>query len=367
MPDRKGARHGSPEAAFITMALRGPEPCGSPALGELAAEVRDWDAVGAMSAAHGISPWLLRTVARAGIAGLIDRDVLSTMRRQAFASAMLSLALTEALEGALLSFEDAGIPVIVLKGPVVAEQYPGPELRPYRDLDLLVPLDRHAEVAAACARLGYEVIDDHGGVSAKTTSGHLFPFETVFAHRESGVLLDVHYDPLQLGLRPRDGDGMWRRCEPWTFQRTAAKRPALDDLVLLLTVHLHRHGFGRLIWCKDLDLILRRDGARLDWEWLAASARAEGVESSLTSMLRLLQRVLDTPLPDAAAVLTKGTYATLLYRLLWPDDQVLGLRPMRWRRAVQFVPKDGLRGALPSLVFMGRRGDKIKSLLRRPQ
>jgi hypothetical protein len=53
--------------------------------------------------------------------------------------------------------------------------------------------------------------------------------------------------------------------------------------------------------------------------------------------------------------------------LFWRESDLYSpvARRQRWRRAVQFVPWDGVRGALPSLLIMGRRGDKARSLWRR--
>ncbi len=305
-------------------------------------------------------------ISRSAVADAVEPGALATIREHARAFAVTSLALSKPLEEILLSLEAEGVGVVVLKGPVIADRYyPDPGLRPYRDIDLLVPLDCHERVAAACARLGYVIMEDHGGVGAAAGAACLAPFETLFGHLDSGALLDIHYDQLQIGLAPRDSHGIWERSEPWTFQRASARAPALNDLFLLLAVHLHRHGFGRLIWFKDLDLIIRREQTRLDWQWLASSARAEGVAISLGYVLRLLQRMFDTPLPDDASALAKSTRTNLLNRLLWPEESVLALRSGRWRRAVQFVPRDGLRGVLPSLLVMGRRADKIRALLRR--
>jgi hypothetical protein len=138
----------------------------------------------------------------------------------------------------------------------------------------------------------------------------------------------------------------------------------LNDLFLSLAVHLHRHGFERLIWFKDLDLIIRRDGEGLDWRWLDETARDEGVAASLQHTLWLLRRLLDTPLPESAAALAR---VSRLHRLLWRERDVVeaGERRGRWRRAVQFAPAEGLRGALPSLLLMGRRSDKLRALWRR--
>jgi hypothetical protein len=296
---------------------------------------------------------------------LVPESALKELRAQTAASTIAGLALARAMEEALLALEAEGVPVAVLKGAVIAQQfYPDTDLRPYRDIDLLVPLEANESVAAICARLGYVVAEDHGGTHAAHEGTCETPFETAYVHSQTGLSLDVHYDHLQVGLRPRELDGLWRRSEPWTFHRAQARCPGLNDLFLSLAVHLHRHGFERLIWFKDLDLIIRRAGEKLDWRWLDETARAEGVGASLQHTLWLLERLLATPLPDDAATLAR---VSRLHRLLWREEDVIEAeeRPGRWRRAVQFAPAEGLRGALPSLVLMGRRSDKLQALWRR--
>ena len=62
------------------------------------------------------------------------------------------------LEGELqrLSPLLADFPVVVLKGPVLAHGlYPDPLLRPFKDLDLLVPSARFEELVVALGRYGY--------------------------------------------------------------------------------------------------------------------------------------------------------------------------------------------------------------------
>jgi hypothetical protein len=50
--------------------------------------------------------------------------------------------------------------------------------------------------------------------------------------------------------------------------------------ILHLCVHLHTHGYGRLIWFKDLDLLIRQRGHEIDWPQVYALAHAEGAELS---------------------------------------------------------------------------------------
>jgi hypothetical protein len=134
-----------------------------------------------------------------------------------------------------------------------------------------------------------------------------------------------------------------------------------------LAVHLHRHGFNRLIWFKDLDLFVGRFGGQIDWAWLGRAAAADGVALSLNLALRRVAGLLGTELPDGARRLTAGSPSVFLSSRLWNETEALRIdaRRGRWRRAVQFVPGDGVRGALPSLLLMGRRLEKIRALQRR--
>ena len=56
---------------------------------------------------------------------------------------------------ALQALEDAGIPLVVTKGPAVAQAYPHASLRPFFDVDSLVPPDRFEEAFGILRRLGF--------------------------------------------------------------------------------------------------------------------------------------------------------------------------------------------------------------------
>jgi hypothetical protein len=186
-------------------------------------------------------------------------------------------------------------------------------------------------------------------------------------HPATKVALDVHYDAFQIGLTPQDEGGIWCRAMPVSIANRNVMTPALNDSFLLLAVHVHRHGFDRLIWLKDLDLMVRKFGDQLDWLWIAATAHAEGVESSVKLVLQLLWELWETPLPPQAACLKSGVWETLMHSVMWPSSHILDSEPRRFRgrRVVQFIPGDGLRGFLPSLLLMGRRRDKLRSLVLR--
>lgn len=363
-----GARQRSAEADFIARALRPPQPEATPELLEIAPQVQDWEALAELCIQNGVAPWVLRCIQRSELAALVPDEAVARLRGHARAGALRTLLLSQALEEVLLTLAKEGITAAVLKGPAIAERYyPDASLRPYGDIDLLVPRAKHDTVTKVCHALGYAVAEDHGGFHSAMPGTCEAPPEISYVNPEKMASLDIHYDHLQVGLEPRSMKGAWERCETWAFQRASARVPAVNDLFLFLAIHLHRHGFERVIWFKDLDLIMRREGARLDWAWLAEAAREEGVTTLFGTVLRMLNRLLHTPLPEPAKALARASERNLLYRLLWREDRVMNLqtRSHQWRRAIVFAPTDGLRGALPSLLMTGRRADKLSALWRR--
>ncbi|HLG11837.1 MAG TPA: nucleotidyltransferase family protein [Dehalococcoidia bacterium] len=330
--------------------------------------VQDWQKVSRLAVRHRVSGWLLRAASRPGGASLLEPRCAEVLLADVLQSAMKALSLDSVLEEMILGLQAIGVQVMVLKGATIATRYyPDAALRPYNDVDLLVPLGAWSVVDSTLRSKGYGVLDDHGGVESATPNTFETPFEITYAHGETGLKVDVHFDQLQIGLRPRSLDSLWDRAQAFTVGRATAGTPQLDDLCLLLLVHLQRHGFERLIWFKDLDLILRRHEAEFAWDKLTLAARDEGVANSVRYGLHLLKALFDTPLPDATLLDRELTRVSLLDQVLWREARILDLdtRPLRLRRLIQFIPREGLRGSLPSLVFMGRKGDKLSALVKR--
>ena len=355
----------SPAGEIVKLALRGERPYAVPGLAAAAACVDDWQQAGALAIRNRVEGWFMAALDAADLRRVVPADVWATMRESVRLSAMRALTMAPALEEVLHELRKSNLPAMVLKGPALAERfYADPALRPYGDIDLLVPLAEHACLAEILGRLDYVVDEEHGGTQAVQSGTAEFPYETKYVGRNTGMVLDIHYDPFQLGLKPLDMEGVWQRAEPRRLYGQEVLTPGLNDLLLILAVHLHRHSFERLLWLKDVDLIVRREGLSLDWPWLADRAAAEGVSSSLATVLRLSRRLLATPLPAEASLIRRGWSTAMVHSLLWNESYLLSddLRQQRWRRAVQFVPWEGVRGVLPSLIFMERRLDKLRAI-----
>jgi hypothetical protein len=319
----------------------------------------DWQAVIEVAREHGLIPWLaqvMRQSARA--ASVTPAEDLATLNLLAAASALHGDALFAALGQAIVALAEAGVEPIVLKGPALASTiYPARDLRPFGDLDVLVRPEELARADHALRPLGY--------APYANKPSEVDDFHRVYARAGHDGVVELHTDLLQLGLPTACGGVLWERAERWHL--AGLQRPALmlglEHQLLHLCVHLHLHGYRRLIWFIDLERLLRLRGGEVRWADLWALAHTEGVTLSVRHALMLARELLDAPLPSEALRAARiDLLGELLHGALWPRHSVLVSESKQRLRSLRFNPRVGLMGALPSLLVMGRRREKLARL-----
>ena len=165
---------------------------------------------------------------------------------------------------------EAGMEPLVLKGPAVARHYPGAGLRPYDDLDVLVPRAQHAGAVAVLERGGWVV-------SRRPRRDR---YDSVLVHPEIPELpLELHYGldgwyERAGTLRARD---LWERRVPAEVLGVPAFVLPLPEELVMLCVHAAKpyHGFSRLMWVADLAMAVgaaEEAGQEVDWDRVAELA-----------------------------------------------------------------------------------------------
>jgi Uncharacterised nucleotidyltransferase len=310
---------------------------------------------------HRVAEYVLR-------AGLdLPEGVAHQLRTESLAAQALVMLLDAELERVSQTFDGYGVPVVVLKGPGLARTiYPDRALRPYSDLDLNIHAEDEARAVAALRECGYRELEPdqtamRPGHTAPDTA--CAPYHRQFAGSAGRVLIELHLDGLQLGVTPIGETQRWARAQALPGVPGALMLGPTDQLVELC-VHAQKHGYSRLIWLKDLDLLVRRRGAHIDWPLVTRIARAEGVTASVWYALRLTRIALGTPLPDEVHGLRPGFVIRKLYALVWPAARIVNLAGLMHRRAVQFHLADSWRGTVPSMVLLGRRPVRARLLAR---
>lgn len=354
-----------PEAEFLTYCCREDANGEWQIVIKKASRVRNWDLVIELSAQHGVSLLLLPTLKKLAQDGHIPESVALELRNVGIREVVRISRLRSALGELLPAFKEAKVPVVVLKGFALTTMlYFDAAVRPSQDIDILCKEEDFPGARDALISLGYIEMDD--SVLPAKHSHHETYLERHFLHPDGLVQIELHVDSIKLGVRPSHYDSIWERVVEINIDGQPALALSPEDQVLMLSIHLHRHGFNRLIWFKDIDLFLRRYERDLDWELIFANAKAEGAESSLWYTFRLLGKMFNSPVSDdAISRLKPNPFIRWTLGRIWQESDVLNLRSQTKRRAVQFSVSESWHGIIPSLILMGRRREKVSILIHR--
>lgn len=240
--------------------------------------------------------------------GEIDLAPLESLYRRSVAGHLRALADLARIGPRL---EAAGIPAVVVKGPILAELYPRPDLRAYSDLDLIVPRARFGAAVAVIEADGGRLLDRNWGVirSEARTQVHLAA--------ANGTAIDLHWHLLNRGIARR---GLTIEMEQVFDRRLrtgaiGVECATLDpvDTALHAAVHASLSGGARLSQVADVRVALRAPG--LDWELLAARARAWNAGEIVAIMAARAARLLDLPAAPAGftqALATRRSWSAIV-------------------------------------------------------
>jgi hypothetical protein len=209
-------------------------------------------------------------------------------RRQAIKHCLL---LTQLLK----VFNNAGIPVMILKGPVLSDQlYGDVGLRQSKDIDLAVELADLSRAQTCLSSLGWNLDPSWFPLSPRQWASFLRnEHELQFIDPGGGAVLEIHWrndwdTPIQYNACwARSISSVWQGCN---YQ-------ALDpiDQLLYLCNHGGIHAWSRVKWLGDLARI--HSSGQVDWQAAVDRARNTGQENPLLASLKLLQIVYGLPLP----------------------------------------------------------------------
>jgi len=231
--------------------------------------------------------WLADVARRLALAGLLwsrltaeQRGLLPSPIGQTLADVHLGLALRgealrRLLERYVTRLDEAGIPVLLLKGAALIQTvYERPAERVMRDLDLLVPDEKLLQARAMVAEDATEIRPDRPGLRHLGTMllpGEYTSIELHSANRHVELWPQLHPgDPFERAERVRIGE-------------TTAFRLDLADSFLHVACHGVCHAFPDwLTMAADLSRLLSQPAwGAVGWEEICRAARAKGRRRSV--------------------------------------------------------------------------------------
>ncbi len=258
----------------------------------------DWRFILNEASRHGVLGLIFASLNRLDSLALLPEAPREALKSAVRANMSRNLGLTTELIQILKALEQAGIPAIPCKGPVVAvAAYGDVSFRSFCDLDILVReqhLPRAREVLSARgyrSRIPFHPQQERAYMKNECAlqmrdegRGFIVELHWRFTERNASVALPV--------------DSFWDRASSLRLAGTTVATLCPEDLVLYLCVHGAKHRWERLEWITCLSEILRMN-PDLDWGALFQRSAQCRIVRLVDLGLNLAHCLLDTQLPPA--------------------------------------------------------------------
>ncbi|HSI08091.1 MAG TPA: nucleotidyltransferase family protein [Rariglobus sp.] len=191
-----------------------------------------------------------------------------------------------------------GIPVVAMKGiPLAAFYYEDIGVRPMADVDLLV---RRSDAKAAVECLlsyGYLLTLPFKEEQVATKGGRTF-------FKEGATEVDLHWSVLHDFNVAWSDEALWAGTQTRTFDGMTVRFLRIEDQILHLCSHGMRYDVvSPLRWLADVAMVLRREGHRLDMDYLLGEAGRREMVNPVKRTFAWLEKHLDLP---CAPLLRRG-------------------------------------------------------------
>lgn len=284
-----------------------------------ATSAMQWAAVHDHAIEHGFAGLLARNLAWAAEAAAIDIPAIHALADQRRGQLVQHLVRKAAARRVALAFQERGIPFVVFKGIVLAEEvYADLSVRGFRDLDIMVP-ESHLDTAyETCVALGYRI----------STLPHLRDFVAAGAHaagmeHADGSGVDLHWSIAPDMLDRARVARIWEHTRP---APAGASLPGLrlgPEMTLVhLAKHLHAHEYVSPKPLVDFFVAARTLAPEIDADRLQRLAGALGLRPVLDSAAALSERCfIAEALPRAVRARAQSRPARIARRVV--DDGLL--------------------------------------------
>jgi hypothetical protein len=261
----------------------------------------DWELVRREAIRHRVVTSLYRHLDIL-LGGKVPSFVKEDIKQQQRAVRIHNTFLVEELGAVVRRFEKEGLPVLAIKGPVLAQEaYGDVACRQYVDLDMVIPPDRFLEAERVLKDLGY---------ACKPDRAHLSEWQKKMEIRLSGqwplkrgngtFSIDLHTRVLPSGYTSSpEFDSFWDRSRTIRLNDSVSVRAlSAEDMVLTLCHQGIKDQWRVLRHVCDIGEFVRSE-TDLDWEDAVHLAKQNGATSVLKLGLFMAETVLDTDLPLA--------------------------------------------------------------------
>lgn len=257
---------------------------------DLSGEKIEWEELLDEAQSHNIKPIIYSAIDKKYHSEM-QTELLDDFKRSVFFSGANQLNHINRAAEVLQKFNEHSIPVIALKGLVIRELYPSPEMRTMGDVDILVKSEDLGVTK--------KILVDFGYSEENSTEAHL-----VF--KKAGYpIIEVHWTLADSrffkGDNSRFEEELWKNTIEVYVKSTKTLSLSLEDLAVHLCLHMAVHmrssSFG-LRQLGDLVLLIEQKGESINWDSFIRKTRECGIEKFTVVIFNICNKLFHMEIPD---------------------------------------------------------------------
>ena len=259
----------------------------------------DWELVQREARRHRVLPLLFHV-----LENLMGERLPSSLREQGRehrrSVRIQNTFVIQELERIIRRFEEAGLPILTLKGPTLAQTaYGDIDLRRSVDTDVLVPRNRFSDADRLLHEIGYEYAGKRKGTTGWRKKLSFYLDGQWDFVRGNSFALDVHTRLMPPGYSfPTDFEQVWERSRSVRLgECIMARGLSPEDQILLLTFHGVKNEWRSIRYVTDIAGAIRGK-PHLDWSPLLERSQRMNATRVLRLGLYLAHDLLDASLPE---------------------------------------------------------------------
>ncbi|RED63036.1 nucleotidyltransferase domain-containing protein [Cohnella lupini] len=275
---------------------------------ELAIDM-DWDRFIQLVRHHRVSAIIYNRLKNANHPW-IPTNVLEALRNEYNNNVFRMLHLSGEMESICKLLAENHIHALLLKGPALAfDLYGDISLRTSKDLDILVDIHKLDEVNKLLLEQGYETEDI---IQTLLNSWKWRKQHVAYFHPRKRIFLELHWRLNPGPAKEPSFNELWERKKLNALTSYPVYGLGEADLFCFLVSHGARHGWFRLRWLVDIDILTRR---QIDWTSVSLFLKKYQLTMIGGQALKLASNLLGTPLNNEMETMANRSRAGLLAQL----------------------------------------------------
>jgi hypothetical protein len=256
----------------------------------------DWPRLLSLAGDQGLLPLLTQKLSHAE-SGLVPPDAQETLKSSFHGQMIFDLRMLAEMYRILDRFAARGIPVMLTKGPVLAQRCYGFSFaRQYTDLDFVLRDSDILRATETLIGLGYDAKVPPSAIQAKKPAG-----EYAFTQLSTKLLVELHTEPtFRYYPKALSVEKLLSRKASVKLGEQDVPALSVEDELLLISIHGAKHFWERLLWIADVAALITYNP--IDWDRVAAAAHEADAQRMLRISLLLAKNVVGAPLPAAVQI-----------------------------------------------------------------